>query len=259
MQIDNKMNKKFVRYAPILAAAAMSKVQAADRPFTILALDGGGVRGLIPATVLKEMESISYQFVTDPANAELFEKPVPRDDNKKIVHMHTLFDMMSGTSTGSIITGMLTAPSDKPNTPKYTAQDVITLYSTRGNELFQSTAFPTWAAALIAIFSMILLGYLTFLLGKWLYDNPITYRNLKKAKKKLAAAKTVKSEMDQLGDDAQLDADGDGIPDILELVDDDSSDQEEKEQDPTREARAVFCCWHEKYIVEKMEKKEKKR
>ena len=52
----------------------------------VLAIDGGGIRGLIPALVLAELE--------DRSGRPVFE----------------LFDLMAGTSTGGIIVSALCAP-----------------------------------------------------------------------------------------------------------------------------------------------------
>ena len=90
--------------------------------------------------------------------------------------------MIAGTSTGSIICGMITTPSkDNKKLPAYSAIDVVELYSTQGSKLFLSTAFPTWASAAIAVIAMILLGYLFFQIGLFYFDNKERYTELKKA------------------------------------------------------------------------------
>lgn len=158
------------------------------RPYTVLSLDGGGVRGLIPATVLESFEKFAYEYVTDPANADKFERTVPVNSTHKIVNMNTIFDMIAGTSTGSIIAGMISTPSDKdPSVPAYSAVDVVELYSTQGKKLFLSTAFPTWAAAVISLIGMIIFGILFFKIGMFYFDNIETYKDLKKATKRIKA------------------------------------------------------------------------
>lgn len=80
---------------------------------TILAGDGGGVRGMIPAMVLQDIEKR-----TENCTAKLF-------------------DIMGGTSTGSIVTQALNVPEgpDKP-TPKYRASDVVTLFKEEARVAF---------------------------------------------------------------------------------------------------------------------------
>ncbi|THG13463.1 patatin-like protein 2 [Camellia sinensis] len=63
------------------------------RKITILSIDGGGVRGLIPAKVLEFLEN------------EL--KTLEKED----VRLVDYFDVMAGTSAGALITAMLAAQS----------------------------------------------------------------------------------------------------------------------------------------------------
>lgn len=68
--------------------------EAEDLPLIkILAIDGGGARGIIPAVVLDALE-----------------RGVGERRGKKRVPVHKLFDVVAGTSTGSLITSMLTMP-----------------------------------------------------------------------------------------------------------------------------------------------------
>ncbi|HEY9608907.1 patatin-like phospholipase family protein, partial [Allocoleopsis sp.] len=80
--------------------------------FKILSIDGGGIRGIVPAKILAEIEKQT-------------KKPIS-----------SLFDLIAGTSTGGILAAGLTLP--KPNTkePKYTAEDLIKIYRERGGEIF---------------------------------------------------------------------------------------------------------------------------
>jgi uncharacterized protein len=77
----------------------------------LLAIDGGGIRGIIPAMILAEIEAR-----TERAAA-------------------TLFDLMAGTSTGGIITLALSRAGGG-GLPKYRAQDLVELYVNRGPEIF---------------------------------------------------------------------------------------------------------------------------
>lgn len=80
--------------------------------FKILSIDGGGIRGIVPAKILAELE---------------------RRTGKRI---SSLFNLIAGTSTGGILAAGLTMP--KPNTkePKYTAENLINIYRERGQEIF---------------------------------------------------------------------------------------------------------------------------
>ena len=182
----------------------------AGASYNILSLDGGGIRGMIPATVISHMEKFAYDYGVVEKKYEM-----PYHQERKVVHMKDLFDMISGTSTGSIITGMLLTPKEGSTTEvKYTIADTIELYSTRGKELFKSTALSHTAAAGISLCFILVFGTLSYFLGKWIYDNHNTNRELKTFKKKIHStrmAKELKLEGDQM-----VDKDGDGIPDALQ-------------------------------------------
>ncbi len=103
-----------------------------QRLYKILSIDGGGVRGVIPAFWLSEIE---------------------RSMRRPVVH---LFDMMSGTSTGAIIAAGLSSPYlrdrdirkdengqtvlDVPifsnYMPQYRAFDILELYRHQNSEIF---------------------------------------------------------------------------------------------------------------------------
>ena len=63
----------------------MSELYDPDKPFKILSIDGGGIRGIYPAKILSELE-----FLLDK-------------DNKPITNLNIYFDLRCGTSTGGII------------------------------------------------------------------------------------------------------------------------------------------------------------
>uniref|UniRef100_A0A2N9HX73 Patatin n=1 Tax=Fagus sylvatica TaxID=28930 RepID=A0A2N9HX73_FAGSY len=76
---------------------------------TILSIDGGGVRGIIPATILAFLESQLQEL--DGEDARLAD----------------YFDVIAGTSTGGLVTAMLTAP-DENNRPLFAAKDIMPFY-----------------------------------------------------------------------------------------------------------------------------------
>jgi len=82
--------------------------------FKILAIDGGGIRGVIPAVLLTHIERITR-------------KPTAE-----------LFDLIVGTSTGAILSAGLTVKESKTSRkPRYSAQDMLELYTERGHEIFR--------------------------------------------------------------------------------------------------------------------------
>lgn len=90
----------------------MSKVR-------VLAVDGGGVRGIIPATVLAYIEN------------KLIEKTGNPD-----VRISDFLDFVSGTSTGSIITAMAITPKEKDKPPRK-MDEVVQLYFQLAGDVFK--------------------------------------------------------------------------------------------------------------------------
>ncbi len=87
----------------------------------ILAIDGGGVRGIIPAVVLSYLEQKIQQL----------------SDNKK-ARLVDYFDLFSGTSTGGLIVAGLLMP-DKNGRPKYSAANIVDMYLDSAKIIFQSS------------------------------------------------------------------------------------------------------------------------
>ncbi|UCC25649.1 MAG: patatin-like phospholipase family protein [Gemmatimonadales bacterium] len=83
----------------------------------ILSIDGGGVRGIIPAMVLAELEERSGRRVPE------------------------LFDLVAGTSTGGILALGLTCPDPaEPTRARYRARDMVELYDVHAATIFHRSA-----------------------------------------------------------------------------------------------------------------------
>jgi uncharacterized protein len=78
----------------------------------VLSIDGGGIRGLIPAIVLTAIE-------------ERCGKPIAE-----------LFDLIAGTSTGGILALALTCPGEGGG-PKFSARELIAFYEDDGPDIFR--------------------------------------------------------------------------------------------------------------------------
>jgi patatin-like phospholipase/acyl hydrolase len=87
----------------------------------ILSIDGGGIRGIIPAMLLAEIENRTG-------------RPIAR-----------LFDLVAGTSTGGILALGLSIPKNPP-APLYAASQLIELYERDGARIFSSPLSHTAAA-----------------------------------------------------------------------------------------------------------------
>ena len=91
-----------------------------DREFKILSIDGGGIKGILPAQILAEVEA----------------------DLCKGQSISSYFDMITGTSTGGILSIGLTA--------NIKARNLLSMYLDRGSDIF-----PKKGNALLSPFSTI--------------------------------------------------------------------------------------------------------
>lgn len=80
----------------------------------ILSIDGGGIRGIIPAIVLKEIEERTGQ-------------PIAKT-----------FDLIAGTSTGGLLALGLGKDKGGEEKDRYTAADLVKIYEKHGNDIFGS-------------------------------------------------------------------------------------------------------------------------
>ncbi|KAF3339454.1 patatin-like protein 2 [Carex littledalei] len=87
---------------------------------TILSIDGGGIRGIIPAVILSFLESELQKLDGEDARIADY------------------FDVIAGTSTGGLVTAMLAAPNSK-NQPLFAAKDIKTFYLENSNKIFPQT------------------------------------------------------------------------------------------------------------------------
>jgi patatin-like phospholipase/acyl hydrolase len=91
--------------------------------FKILSIDGGGLKGVVPLTILKKIEELTGQ-------------PIWKS-----------FDLIAGTSTGGLIASALTIPKGPDvQAAKYSLDDIINVYIQRGQEIFppRKTKLGEW-------------------------------------------------------------------------------------------------------------------
>ena len=77
--------------------------------FKILALDGGGIRGVVAARLLQEVE----QEIRNQGKGNF---------------LHEYFDLIAGTSTGSMLAGAIALGKE--------SHELIKLYKDRGKDIF---------------------------------------------------------------------------------------------------------------------------
>lgn len=81
------------------------------KPIKVLSIDGGGIRGIIPAIILAEIEKRTNKRISD------------------------LFDLFAGSSTGGLITLALNKPGDDGKA-FYKAETIVKLYEQEGKNIF---------------------------------------------------------------------------------------------------------------------------
>jgi patatin-like phospholipase/acyl hydrolase len=137
-----------------------------------LSVDGGGIRGIIPGVCIDQMETFAYEYAagkgyTFPRYTNSTTKePIPK------IAMKDLFDMMAGTSTGSILsTGLSLASADDPNVPKYWAMDAVNIYIDGGPLIFDQNKLGKALQIICFIVLIILFAGLFYVCGVSRYDN----------------------------------------------------------------------------------------
>lgn len=81
--------------------------------YKILSIDGGGIRGIIPSIILKEIEQRTQKRIWQ------------------------LFDLIAGTSTGGFLAMILTMPNSQDKTvARYSMEDIINMYRLDGKNIF---------------------------------------------------------------------------------------------------------------------------
>ncbi|KAE8772408.1 Patatin group A-3 [Hordeum vulgare] len=85
---------------------------------TMLSIDGGGIRGLIPAVVLARLEE-KLQDIDGPD-----------------ARIADYFDVIAGTSTGALLAALLVTPNPGDERPLYPAKDIKQFYIDYGPSIF---------------------------------------------------------------------------------------------------------------------------
>lgn len=86
----------------------------------ILSIDGGGIRGIVTAAILDYLERKIQEIQGDSR-----------------IRIGNLVDLVAGTSTGSIVGGLMLVPSETTPWAKYTMKEIIDLYFSFGEVVFK--------------------------------------------------------------------------------------------------------------------------
>jgi hypothetical protein len=102
----------FLTFQFLICQAAIKK-----RTVTVLSIDGGGIRGIIPGRILTCLESKLQEL--DGPDARIAD----------------YFDIIAGTSTGGLLTTMITAPGPDKR-PLYSGDNITKFYFEHGPKIF---------------------------------------------------------------------------------------------------------------------------
>lgn len=107
---------------------------AKDNKTRLLSLDGGGIRGIITASILAALED----RLNDKYRAQ-------HGEPRRPLRLAQFFDLLAGTSTGGILTVALLAPHpDDPKYPRYSAKEAVDLYMKNGQYIFTKAPSAKW-------------------------------------------------------------------------------------------------------------------
>ncbi len=123
-------------------------VSARER-VAILAIDGGGIRGVVPAMVLAEIEERTGRRVSE------------------------LFDLVAGTSTGGIL-GLGLAVAGENGGPRWRAADMVGLYEAEGPRIFSESVLHEIASVGGVLEERYPAGPLEDALKRYLGDAPLS-------------------------------------------------------------------------------------
>lgn len=93
-----------------------------DQAVRVLSVDGGGVRGIVPALVLAEIEARTGRQAAE------------------------LFDVVAGTSIGAVLAVGLAVPGENGK-PRWCAEDGVEIYRSRLPEVFDRSSWRSLAGA----------------------------------------------------------------------------------------------------------------
>ena len=98
--------------ALFLSVCTMHTVAAETK--VVLSIDGGGVRGVIPARILQELEE------------------------RTGLPTHEMFDVIAGTSAGGLIALGLSAPGQGPGSVLFSPKDLVDFFKNQSHLIFRT-------------------------------------------------------------------------------------------------------------------------
>jgi uncharacterized protein len=102
-------------------------MRKASPKLTILTIDGGGIRGVVPLYLLDRLEQELRVRLQDPK-----------------LYLSHCFHVLSGTSTGAIITAGLSMPEGEGSQPLYDVHYILRAYLSAGQKIFRASTWESF-------------------------------------------------------------------------------------------------------------------
>ncbi|KAK6781533.1 hypothetical protein RDI58_019329 [Solanum bulbocastanum] len=116
--------KSFLILIFMILATTSSTFATLEEMVTVLSIDGGAIRGIIPGVILEFLEGQLQEI-----------------DNNTDARLADYFDVIGGTSTGGLLTAMITTPNEN-NRPFAAAKELVPFYFEHGPQIFNSSGRP---------------------------------------------------------------------------------------------------------------------
>jgi hypothetical protein len=154
-------------------------VRAADPYYNIMTMDGGGIRGMITSECLSKIETEAYKYAKDQTYFKNVPEVYDRFGNRiEKIHMQWLYQMFSGTSTGSLLSTAMSLSSDEVNPkdnlkgfkrPYKWASDATEIYTSGAPDIFRSNAMGGFVKFLYYVAFIAVFGGISYLGGHRCY------------------------------------------------------------------------------------------
>jgi hypothetical protein len=129
-----------------------------------LSIDGGGIRGVIPAVVISYIEDESYRYARSKGYVE--------PNSREKLAVKDLFDMVAGTSTGGLLTTALVTPTKDDRSEAYYSDFIINIFEEKGPEIFKAQKINQGLLGIMIVTFIMIGGVLGYKLGKKTFANP---------------------------------------------------------------------------------------